>query len=153
MHLISAHCGRALRPWFITATKPYDHINILSTSGNDKSVQQEPHLSSQTWCDEVFQLVIREHHMSVLHSKKGEANQWWLSLLSFRLLTDKWKGFKSQKFTYTNIRSCFCLVSGSLWHGTLAKLRLQSKENSKQDILNKHDFSEAMSILLTEFTE
>lgn len=47
---------------FIIAAKTYDPINMLPTFGSYNPLQQEKHLSSQTWCDEVFQLAVREHH-------------------------------------------------------------------------------------------
>lgn len=79
MHLISTHCAGAWEPWFITARKTYDPINTSSTFGNDKSVQQGKHCSSQTWCDEIFQLAVGERHNKAqpvcnhkLHFQKGE---------------------------------------------------------------------------------
>lgn len=81
-------------------TKPYDPINILSTFGNDKSFQQEKHLSSQTGWDEVFQLAVREHHNNhKLHTSKkvsqtsGDLVRY--SSLLLRLLSDRTKSFSN----------------------------------------------------------
>lgn len=65
MHLMSKHCEGSWELRFIIAAKTYDPINIPSTFGNDCSVQRGKHRSSQTWCDEVFQLAEREHHDTV----------------------------------------------------------------------------------------
>lgn len=65
MHLMSKHCEGSWELRFIIAAKTYDPINIPSTFGNDCSVQRGKHRSSQTWCDEVFQLAVREHHDTV----------------------------------------------------------------------------------------
>lgn len=58
IHLMSTHCERSWELRFIIAAKTYDPINIPSTFGNDNSVQRGKHLSSQTWCDEIFQMAV-----------------------------------------------------------------------------------------------
>lgn len=65
MHLMSKHCEGSWELRFIIAAKTYDPINMPSTFGNDCTVQRGKHRSSQTWCDEVFQLAVREHHDTV----------------------------------------------------------------------------------------
>lgn len=100
MHLISTHCEGAWEPWFIIARKTYDPINISSTFGNDTSVQQGKHCSLQTWCDEVFQLAVGEHHNTAqplcnqtLRFQKGELI--WQNSALLRLLPDRSKGFSN----------------------------------------------------------
>lgn len=55
---------RVLELRFIIGAKTYDPINITSTFGNDNSVQQGKHPSSQTWCDEAFQLAVRRRQIT-----------------------------------------------------------------------------------------